>query len=1464
VLLLSIPAVQTQLGKYATKKVNKKHNTNINIEKVGLQFNGDIELKNIYVEDYRQDTLISIKELNSSILSFKKIYDNKLTFGDIDVYGMLFNLKTYQGESETNLDVFTRKFDSDTKSENTFLMSSSDISLVDSEFRLTDENKEKHEILRFKNLNINATDFVVLGPDVKARINQMAFFDSRGVTVEKMAGNFTYSLSNMTFDDLKIESKGSNILGNLTFDYTREGIRHFADSVKVKATFKDSNIDLNEINLFYDEFGKDQVVKLSTDLIGTLNDLTAKNLILRAPGRTVVNGNIKFKNLFNSAEGNFEMDANFRELASTYRDLKRLLPNVLGNALPSALDKLGNFSIQGQSLVTSKTVDADIEIDTKLGYIITNVSMNEIDNIDTASYIGNLILDEFDVGSFVNDPQLGKVSLNADINGKGFTVDKLNTFVEGTVYGLNYNDYYYSNVAVSGNFQKQIFNGKLNTQDANIDIDFNGLVDFTKDDYNYDFVADVRHANLNALHFVERDSLSIFKGLVDMKMKGTTIDNAYGNITFKNTLYTNQDEDYYFKDFSISSSFQEDVRFIDINSPDIIEGQLSGKFTIKEIPKLIENSVGNIYTNYQSHIISDNQFIDFNFKIYNKIAEVFYPELNLGKNTFIRGRVESDARQFRVTFKSPQINMKDNFASNIELNINNSNPLFNTLIEIDSVHTKFYDVSEFSLVNVTKNDTLFVKSEFKGGKTNKDYFDLNLFYTINENNKSVIGFGKSDVAFKGNLWYINDENNGLNKIEFDKNFRNVVLDNLNMRHKEEEILLSGFILNANNKNIDLDFRDVDLLKIAPEIEDLALEGNINGKLNIRQTNGIYIPESNVTIDNFKVNDNNLGSFNANIIGNESLTNYNVNVSLKDDDVESLLVTGNIDVAGSNSDIDLDIKFDSFILDPLNPFGDGNITNIRGEVAGNARVTGQLQRPQITGNLLLDDSGLTIPYLNVDYELEDQTRVLLQNQSFIFNNATLTDNEYFSNASLSGNVSHVNFSNWSLNLDLDSDRLLVLNTSDSEDALYYGTAFVNGNIDIQGPTDQLIIKAEVSSEEGTVFKIPLNDTEAYGDNSFIHFLSPEEKEARLKGEIISSTEIKGLEMDFDLTVNENAEIEIVLDRNSGSSIRGRGNGGLLAQINTNGKFNMYGDFIVVEGVYNFIYAGLIEKEFKVLPGGTLVWEGDPLQAEINIEAVYDDIQANPSILLDNPINRSIPVEVKIHLTERLEQPNIDFNLSFPNVNTTLNSELQYRLDDKESREFQAISLLTTGSFKSDLNIGANDALGLLSDRLNSVLNDLIASDDGKLKVGFNYEVGENNPEFQTDDQFGVTLSTKLSERILINGKVGVPIGGVNETVVAGDVEIEVLLNEDRTLRLNIFNRENSIRNFGEQIGYTQGVGLSYNVEFDNLKELFQKIFRGNKEPNEIQKAKTPDQDNGLPGFINIKSKDSTNTKSNSSN
>ncbi len=147
------------------------------------------------------------------------------------------------------------------------------------------------------------------------------------------------------------------------------------------------------------------------------------------------------------------------------------------------------------------------------------------------------------------------------------------------------------------------------------------------------------------------------------------------------------------------------------------------------------------------------------------------------------------------------------------------------------------------------------------------------------------------------------------------------------------------------------------------------------------------------------------------------------------------------------------------------------------------------------------------------------------------------------------------------------------------------------------------------------------------------------------------------------------------------MKGKGYGSLLFKINTLGKFNMWGDFQAYEGTYNFKYGGLIDKKFVVKKGGSIIWEGNPMKAQLNLEAVYKT-SANPSVLLENSsFNTKVPVEVVVGIRGDLARPEPDFNIVFPTVSSVLESEIQYKLNDKDTRQTQALYLLSSGSFLS---------------------------------------------------------------------------------------------------------------------------------------------------------------------------------------
>jgi hypothetical protein len=241
-------------------------------------------------------------------------------------------------------------------------------------------------------------------------------------------------------------------------------------------------------------------------------------------------------------------------------------------------------------------------------------------------------------------------------------------------------------------------------------------------------------------------------------------------------------------------------------------------------------------------------------------------------------------------------------------------------------------------------------------------------------------------------------------------------------------------------------------------------------------------------------------------------------------------------------------------------------------------------------------------------------------------------------------------------------------------------------------------------------------------------------------------------------------------------------------------------------------------------------------------------ANPALLLDNPnFNRKIPTEVEIQLQGNLLQPdNPIFAINFPNTNNVVVSEINYRLADPQRSQLQAISLLSQGVFISDVSVSVQGITNNLYEKASDVFSSLLGESDEKLKVGVNYLQGDRNNELdvQTEDRLGLTLSTQISDKILINGKIGVPVGGFAQTQVVGDVQIDFILNKDNTLRAKVFNKENEFRYIGEDFGYTQGMGLSYDVDFNTFQELIQKIKRKNPKDSLRKSSFSELQENGI--------------------
>jgi hypothetical protein len=1460
-IALTLPSVQTKLAKYFVENINENYGLNIEIEEVQLTLFGGVKLKNVFILDHHKDTLIYTKRINTTIQGAKNILDGDLIFGDIALDGVLFNLKTYKKEKKTNLDYFIDAFGtSKVPSKKHFLLTASNVNLSDGRFILTDENHETAKAVDFTRLNISITNFKIYGPEVYANIQKMSFLDHRGLYVKNLKANYSFTQQHMIMEDLEILTKESSIKGYAALNYQIEDFSDFVNKVEFDVKLKKAKLASNDIRFFYNELGKHQFFKLRTHITGTLNNLKLLDLNLKDNRGTQIMGFINFKNLLGDKNQEFYMNGKFDKLTTNYDDLVGILPNVLGKKLPIIIKKFGDVSLVGNTQLTTTSIHANLIANTGLGSIKSKFIINNMDQSDKADYVGYIVLNDFNIGNLLDNKDLSKVSLNIDVDGKGFSEKYLNTSLKGMISNFAYNGYNYKNIIVDGNFKLPFYKGSIVVNDPNLKMNFDGLVDLSKKENKYDFQIKIDKAELHKLNFVN-DTISQFNGDIIVDMQGNSIDDMHGNIYVNNASYLNSKSNYEFNDFNLNSSFDDSrIRTIKVSAPDIANGTIVGRYKYAELKGLVSNSLGSLYTNYKPIKVKKGQFLKFNFEVYNKIVEVFLPEIKISENTIVKGNINSDNNEFKLNFNSPKIATTDITLDNIKFSLDNKNPLYNAYVELDTIKYKDYKIRDFNLINVTSKDTLFFRTEFKGGSKGEDYFNLDLYHTIDKDNNNVVGFSKSEIKLKNSLWFLNELNSSNNRVVFDKKLKEFKLEDFILSNKEQEVKLSGEFKGSSYKDINLEFKDFDINALTSAQESFAIYGNLNGKVNFNQNKLVYKPTASLVVDNLKVNNYDLGILNFDIKGDENFKKFTLYSTIENKDSESFSADGNFEIVNKETLLDLNLKFDRFNLATLSSLGGDVISNIRGFVSGNATIGGSVNKPDINGRLYVNDGGLAIPYLNVDYALKDKTIIDLTDEKFLFRNTTLIDTKYNTTGTLNGVVEHKNFSDWKLDLSVNSKRLLVLDTKDSDEAAYFGTAFINGIATIKGPANGLFIKVDAKSEKGSALKIPINNAESVSENSFIHFITPKEKFNFQNGIADNKKNYNGLELEFDLEITPNAEVEVILDRNSGHGMKGRGNGTLLFKINTLGNFNMWGDFLPYDGTYNFKYGGIIDKKFKVKKGGSIIWEGNPMKAQLNLEAVYKT-SANPALLLENSsVNKKVDVEVVIGIRGDLTRPEPDFLIDFPTISSVLKSELQTELADKDVRQTQALYLLSTGSFLG--RDGSSQAVtSSVYETASSMLGSIVQSKDEKFEMNFNVVSPDNRPSSQTDGRFEAIVSSKVNERITINGKIGVPFGGVNESAIVGAVDVKYRINDDGSFNFHVFNKENDLNYITQDIGYIQGAGISYEVDFDTFKELVDKMFGSRKLTKENKiKAKEDNTDSNLsPDFINFTKPQEPNTE-----
>ena len=1447
-IVLSSSSIQTKIIAYYANEFKALTNQNLSLDKINIHWNGDVEMINFFLEDHKGDTLIHISSLQTSIMDYQKWKNLEFDFSKLEVKEGSIHFTKYKNDSLNSFNILIKKLK---KNQNP-----TGSNITTKRISLTNINIEyKNETDSTQNIHFEKVNLIADQAVFKKSTFNIGIDTLYGTSIEPLVksfalrGQFEYSPNQISLADGIIASKNQFVSGNFVFKGSQNKLSTFLSQGIVDAQILESNIILSEFFPNSTLLVDSEQLNFKGNIQGSLQNLKISELQIEHPMVSIM-GELDIEALLPFSESQWKFNIFQAKIKTQNPQLKSFLihrfnsffnpnsilfsgeiiaDNSLIKANITAINSWGKLKFNGQipkTVITSPSTLAEVKF-----YF-------QMDDIRQAS---NLTKANFFWG--------GNAAVTITLQNKKIATSEWNI---SDAY-IRLNNTLFSQLNINGKFQNQQIGNTITINSPQIKLKSDFRYSFLNDIPRLTLAANIEHFDLNSLEIKIGSNRKDFKGILLVDIEGNTWDDFNGSIKISGASFTNDVKEVVLNPITLSQKTIKGETQIEIINTDCIEGFASGQFKTTQLLVLFQNTIQHAYPFLPEVNPEENQTLNFNFKVYQKLLSALYPDLNISENITLKGRIADDLRRTLVTLDAPFLQWQKAQMQNVHLQIDTNNPLYSTFLSIGKVAYQKYKAESIHLISTQLKDTLFFRSEFNVSDSKSPY-ELNFYHTLEKNGNSNIGIKRSELLLGKNKWIVNPNNDSEQRITYSKNRKQWNVDQFSAISGVQSIQFNGNYSDPTQFKINADIRGVVLENLLPEIPNFIQMGVATVKTNIVRSEEENSLNVEAQIKDWKVNNEELGDFSFFATGNTQLNTYVIQMDLLDSLKRGF--SGNGVWQGKETpSVNIDLNFNSFETRFLSALGKENIQNIRGKIDGTINLWGSISDLRHTGSLQVTQAGFRIPYLNVEYQIKE-TNVSLLNQEFKFSNVLLYEEDGGTKAKLNGQFSHSNFRDWSTNLSISSERMLLLNTVQKPESLFFGTGFLNGTVQLDGPIKNLKIDVLGATDNDTSIKIPWAEDYGLTDTSFISFIDKNRKNLQKnEDEKLELKEIRGLEMEFELDVTPEAQIEIVIDQETGSYLSGRGAGNLFMEINTNGKFNMWGDFITYNGIYNFKNLGVIDKKFNVKPGGTIVWEQNPLEAQMNLEAVYDvPGGANPALLLDNPnFNRNIPTEVLIRLQGNLLKPDDPIvEINFPNTSGTVASEINYRLADPQRSQLQAISLLSQGIFINEVSVSMQGITNNLYQKASDIVSNLIGEENDKLKVGIDYLQGDKSAllDIATEDRLGFTLSTQISDRILFNGKIGVPVGGVEQTLIVGNVQIDFILNDEGSLRAKVFNKENEFRYIGDELGYTQGIGLSYQVDFNTFKELIRKIiYQSNRNTSGATNSKSMAPPAELIQFVN---------------
>jgi len=1362
--------------------------------------------------------------------------------------------------------------------------------------------------LHFTNLVLNSRGLDFTADRTTVQLDKLAGRDQSGFAISAARARVLYSNTQIQLDSLDLITPNSRIRRSLGIGFkSLGGIADDLPNLKLSGELRETRLGLRDILYLVPSLattppfssGPNQSVLLSGLVSGRLGDLLVRDLDAVGLRNTVVRARRAHIVGLPNVDGRLYTDLDIQQFSTTKADMLSVLPK---GTLPANIDLPPTLALSGtfRGRPASLQFDTNLKLRSAYGNVAFNGQLGAAQASGRQPLLGTFAVQDFQAGKLLRNPALGPITASGRINATGNLQDPATLLgqVSATVQRARFNGYTYRGInATVGLDRNRYVIAATSKADPNLDLDLNAVVNM-RDSKNPSYEVsrlNLRAVDLTKLGFYKGGDLRV-QGNLTASLRGSDANSLNGSFTGSNVAVVRDNQP-----FAIDSIRGNIVQTagrtaVDFNS-NVLALNLDGNVRL-----------GNLATELQRHVSryfrlagvrafganeTGNQRFTYRLQVKNpRLLSKLVPKLRRITPFTLAGDYDRAAARLTAQTRIARLRYDAYRLDSVRLDITSDPRKLDYALRLEQAMQSTQRDTTFrlrrpSIVGDVANNEVRTRVAVLGDSSNRERLALagtldvlagrgGDAYQFVAAPEQIINYD-TWTAGAGNYLRYNPDGT-------------IIANALRLSNGRSALVVQSQNPADGRSPLGVRFEAFELGLVSRAIgrADSTLGGQLNGEAvarNLGTKRQAFTAD--LTVKNLLLNKVVLGDV-ALQASNPAADRYELTARLtgggKVGGGNDATVRGTYSAAAKRP---LDFVADVARLNvrAVEPFSAGQIRQSTGYVSGRLTVAGAVSAPEVRGQLTTSaDASFVVPQLGSPFRLVSQP-VVFDEKGLAFNNFTVLDSAG-NKAVANGYLLTKNLTDYTFDLRATTDKFLAVKNTRKDNTLYYGRLVVDSDTRLTGPLTLLKIDTRATVAQGSNLTVenPASDPSVVAREGIVQFVDKSvQLNPRLRRKVaVDSTAAPGgfaYDLTAQITLTDRTPFTFVVDPASGDNLRVRAAGTLNFGQDAGGNQTLTGRLDVTRGKYRLSLYGLATREFIIERGSSLVWSGDPLNADLNLTAVYK-LRAAPADLLaaqgsNDPTattlsRNAMPFNVLLKITDQLSRPTIGFDITLPDEQkgSQLGGEVEAQLarlrqpTQTSEQSKQVFSLLVLGRFIQQNPFqsaaGENLAVSQLRGSVSEVLTDQLQSLTGKYLAGLGLDLGvTNQADYATGSAQGRTDLNVALRRQLFNNRLTVRLGtdlplaggtgnqGTAGTSAAssfaGDISLEYTLLADGRLRLRAF-RQNAYEDIDGPLVRT-GASVVFQRDYNSLQDLFEKVSREVKQDSREQRKQDKlEQDN----------------------